>query len=385
LAQVFSRENENIGQNICTSMDLRGPIFFEGVIAGTHVNASDTTNFADTILLQVDCSSAPPQGWLTRTQCLRDINGDDKHLNIGDLGSCIEELTGVRDDDGLVLETTKVIQTKSSGAPWKHCRYTLKFEDDNRGLAGKVEFLESSTVVSKQYMRLRRRDRPSINVLRWEGATTEEPGHAAGYTYQSWNLCVLEWNPSPGEVEATLFEVNCLKKIDGSFELGDGIPAFLESWATEFGGASSKTTGTYDQDSGQVVLKGEAPKLWGLETTSWPKKDYTFSMSEDMAEMVGEFSDPSKRKGFARLRAKNHLVANLTKSSDGSTIVCTSLFGDAIAELPRQEETVAEFRARLAASLPHRGLSIDRLKLVLPSGVIVEDSQNDSPMSDLIA
>merc|ERR1712061_674585 len=105
----------------------------------------------------------------------------------------------------------------------------------------------------------------------------------------------------------------------------------------------------------------------------------------DMAAMVGESCDTTNRKGFLRLRAMDHLVANLSLSADTSTIICTSLFGDVIAELPNREETTAEFRARLTASLPHRGLSVDRLKLVLPSGNIVDESQNELPLSDLFA
>lgn len=366
-------------------MDLRGPQFFEGVAAGSLVDGELTKNFSDTILLQVDFSSVPLQGWLTRTQCLKDVNGDEKHSSVGELGSCVEELKGSREDDVLTLETNKIIETRSSGDPWKQCRYSLKLEDNNNVVAGKVEFLEGGTVGSTQYLRLRIRNRPGINVLRWEGATTEEPGRAAGYEFQSWNLFVLEWNPSPGDVEAPISEVNCLKKIDGSFELSDDTPSFLRSWANEFGGASSTAVGTYDQETAQVALKQNSLKLWGLRNTDWPKKDYKFTMSEDMTEMVGESTDPNNRKGSLRLRAKNHLILNLSVSSDSTTIVCTSLFGDVVAELPQCEETVAQFRAKLAASLPHRGLSIDRLKLVLPSGNIVEESQNDSLVGALFA
>lgn len=359
-------------------MDLRGPTFFEGVAAGALVDGDITTNFTDTIMLQVDFSSAPLQGWLTRTQCFRDVNGDDQHSGVGDLGSCVEELKGSRDDDVLILETVKAIETKSSGGPWKHYRYTVKFKDDCRALVGKVELLESSTIAVTQFLRLRIRDRPSINILRWEGAKVVAPSNAAGYEFQSWGLFVMEWNPSPGEVTAVISEVDCLKKVNGSFELTNDLPGFISTWAKEFGGASSNATGTYDEDTGELAVQQRDLKMWGLKGTDWQAASFKFLMAKDMTGMVSKTDSAS-----IRLHAKNHLVVNVA-ASEGN-IVCTSLFGDTIATLAVREETVAEFRSRLAASLPHRGLSIDRLKLVLPDGSIVEDGQNDSPISGLLA
>merc|ERR1712217_254473 len=132
--------------------------------------------------------------------------------------------------------------------------------------------------------------------------------------------------------------MNCLKKVNGSFDVehapirgGATVNTALRAWATEFGGATEWLVGEYDHENGSITLAGQRLNMWGLSNTSWPTSKYTLKMSEDMCEIVGSKTQ-GNRTGHGHLIAKRHIVVCVSLSTDRSSIVCRDLPSEIMAE-----------------------------------------------------
>merc|ERR1719362_176991 len=361
-----------------TNMPAR---FWEGIALKLSSSAEfDTTSFCHTVMLQLDPEQDALTGWLTRTEGLNaagvtppatETHGPHK------MGECVETIRGVRNASSVWnLTTADVTVTQESESQWNQYEYTLHASEDHSVLRGSSR----GETGAEHRLHLYERHCPPSDVLRWEGVV-----HKAGL-YQSWNLAVLEWNIELGDIKTEIIERNCFKTAHGTSD-PQRLPAhgrYAADWLQELGTGVETVSGKHDND-GTVVLKGSRVQLFGLEATSWTPRVYALQLSEDGSQLSGAATHPDGSAVDIQLRAKPPLPLQLSHCPGDDRIAVHSLGGSELLVLNiTAAETVSDFVARVAALIPQKGLALDRIRMVLPSGTMLQKAHDDQRILDLL-
>lgn len=143
------------------------------------------------------------------------------------------------------------------------------------------------------------------------------------------------------------------------------------------------------QPDGTLGLRCESITVTRPSSVQWRKFRYELKMSPDRNEMVGtatvldEQHDRTQQPCALRLFAKPIAVVMLAAAAKDLAITCMNMNGEQLAIVDVTErDSVAQFRRKLAWKLP--GLPHDRLILVPPSGIVIEETHLQTPVVELV-
>mmetsp|Transcript_85408 Transcript_85408/g.169412 ORF Transcript_85408/g.169412 Transcript_85408/m.169412 type:complete len:367 (-) Transcript_85408:156-1256(-) len=359
--------------------------FWEGLALGKLSTGDGTTSFCHTVLLQLDHAEDAVSGWLTRTEGLKaagaapvatETQGPHK------FGACVESIFGSCNTSGVWnLATADVTVTQATEFRWNQYEYKLHLSEDQCVLSGHAVVGGNSQREIEMEQRLHlyeRHSRPS-DKLRWEGVV-----HSSG-VYQSWNLAVLEWNLELGDIKTQIIERNCFKTAYGTSD-PQSLPAngrYAAKWLQELGTGVETVSGKHTED-GTVLLKGSDVQLFGLMATAWAPREYTLNLSDHGSQLSGVGVHPDGKAVELRLRAQPHFPVQLSRCPEDRIAVHTLGGSELFVLSASATETVSDFTARVMAQIPQRGLAFDRIRIVLPSGTMLHEANDDQCIFDLL-